>query len=145
MTQEPRFSITVKPSYMDRYWGGDFIDYANYSRYVRDAWILHVRELGLDWPRDRVLMVIKEEHTYMSPLRIEEEARVYARQTRIGRTSGTLEFQITEAGTGRPIATLRETVVWVDRETGRPAPYPEGWRNAIISFEGKENVEVAAS
>ena len=142
MAQQPKFNVKIKPNYLDRYWSDDFIDYAHYARYVRDAWLRYVRELGLDWPRDRVLMVLKEEHTYMSPVRVEEEARVCARQARMGRTSGTMEFQINEAGTGRPIALFRETVVWVDRKTGRPAPIPGEWRQAIISFEGKENIEV---
>ena len=142
MVSEPKFSITVKSSYLDRHWGDDFIDYAHYARYVRDAWIGYARELGLDWPRDYVPMVIRGDHTYTSPLRVEEEARVYARQTRIGRTSGTMEFRISEAGTGRTIAILHETAVWVERETGRPVPLPEEWKNAIVSFEGEENVEV---
>lgn len=145
MTQESKFSITVKPSYLDRYWGSDFIDYAHFVRYIRDAWLQYVGELGIDWPQDRVLMVIKEENTYMSPLRVEEEATIYPRQTKIGRTSGTMEFRITEAGAVRPIAVLRETFVWVDRETWSPSPWPEEWKKAIISFEGKENVEVTAS
>jgi len=122
ITQQPKFSTIAKPSYLDRYWGHDFVDYAHYARYVRDAWLGYVRELGLEWPRDCVLMVIKEEHSYTSPLRIEEKARVYARQTGIGRTSGTMEFEIREAETGRPIAILRETVVWVGSETGHPCP-----------------------
>jgi len=81
----------------------------------------------------------------MSPLRVEEEATIYARQTKIGRTSGTLEFRITEAGSVRPIAILRQTFVWVDRRTWRPSPWPDEWKRAIINFEGKENVEVKST
>jgi len=145
MTQEPKFNITVKPSYLDRYWGHDFIDYVHYARYTRDAWLQYARELGLDWPSDRVLMMVREEHTYISPLRIEEEARVYARQVKIERTSGTTEFRINEAGSGRPIAILRETGVWVGQKTGNPTPMPKEWKKAIITFEGEENVEVTTS
>jgi acyl-CoA thioesterase FadM len=142
MIQESKFSITVKPSYLDRYWGSDFTDYAHLVRYIRDAWVQYARQLGMDWPQDRVLMVIKEENTYMSPLRVEEEATIYARQTKIGRTSGTMEFRITESGSVRPIAILRQTFVWVDRRTWRPSPWPEEWKKAILDFEGKENIEV---
>jgi acyl-CoA thioesterase FadM len=145
MAPQAKFSVIVKPNYLDRYWSDDFIDYIHFARYARDAWLSYIREMGLEWPRGRVLMVLKSEHTYMSPLRIEEEVRVYARQTRMGRTSGTMEFQIDEAGTGRPVALLREAVVWVDRLTGRPVPIPDDWRQAIVRYEGKENVEVAAS
>ncbi len=142
MTQGSKFSVTVKPSYLDRYWGSDFTDYAHFVRYVRDAWLRYARELGVDWPQDRVLMVIKEENTYMSPLRVEEEATIYARHTKIGRTSGTVEFRITEAGSARPIAVLRETFVWVDRKTWSPSPWPEAWKKAVVSFEGKKNIKV---
>jgi len=145
MMEESKFSITVKPSFLDRYWGSDFTDYAHIVRYIRDAWVQYARKLGMDWPQDRVLMVIKEENTYMSPLRVEEEATIYARQTKIGRTSGTMEFRITEAGSVRPIAILRQAFVWVDRKTWRPSPWPEEWKKAIISFEGKENIDVKSS
>lgn len=142
MAQGGKFTILVKPSFLDRYWGSDFIDYAYYTRYIRDARLMYVRDLGLEWPRDRVLMVIKEENTYSSPLRVEEEMRIYVRQTKIGKTSAITEFQIDEAGSGRPIAHRREIAVWMDRKTGRPAPTPEEWKKAIITFEGESNIEV---
>jgi hypothetical protein len=31
---------------------------------------------------------------------------------------------------------------WMDRKTGRPAPTPDEWKKAIITFEGEGNIEV---
>jgi hypothetical protein len=54
MAQGGKFTILVKPSFLDRYWGSDFIDYAYFARYIRDARLMYVRDLGLEWPRDRM-------------------------------------------------------------------------------------------
>lgn len=88
--------------------------------------------------------MVRNKITYTSSLAIGEELKISVRTLRIGRSSLTTEFQFTEASLGSPVATITETAVNMDLQTGRSARLPEDWKQKIIAFEGKENIEVAS-
>ena len=54
-----------------------------------------------------------------------------------------MEFQFNEASSGRAVATIIQTYVNLDLQAGRSVPLDEEFKQKVIAFEGKENVEVA--
>ncbi len=138
-----KFSIILKPRALDRLMGANFVDDRRYAEYFGDALNEYWHGLGIRLSPDLLSMLVKVEGTYKTPFAIHEEATIYVRTSRIGRTSAVHEYQINEAISGRLIATFAETRVWVDVKTHRPAPWSEEWKQKVIAFEGKENVKVA--
>jgi len=123
--------------------GASFVDDRRYTEYLGDALSEYWHALGVRLSPDLLSMLVKVEGTYKTPFGIHEEASVYTRISRIGRTSAVHEYQINEAISGRLIATFVETRVWVDGKTHRPAPWPDEWKQKVIAFEGKDSIRVA--
>ena len=142
MTEQFKFSTTLKPRAMDRLMGADFVDHTRYAEYLWDTLGEYWYRLGLRLSPDLLSMLVKVEGTYTTPFGIHEEAKIHTRISRIGRSSAVHEYRINEAVSGRPIATFTETRVWVDAKTRRSAPWPEEWKQKVIAFEGKGNVEL---
>jgi len=136
-----KFSIILKPRALDRLMGANFVDDRRYAEYLGDALNEYWHGLGIRLSPDLLSMLVKVEGTYKTPFGVHEEANIYTRISRIGRTSAVHEYQINEAISGRLIASFVETRVWVDVKTHRPAPWPEEWKQKVMAFEGKENVK----
>lgn len=143
MADQYKFSVVLKPRALDRLMGASFVDDRRYAEYLGDALSEYWYRLGMRLSPNLLSMLVKVEGTYMTPFGIHEEANIYTRISKIGRTSAVHEYQINEAISGRPIASFAETRVWVDAKTHRPTPWPEEWKQKVIAFEGKENVKVA--
>jgi acyl-CoA thioesterase FadM len=146
MAQEAKFSITLKPRWLDEVPGAvpgatGIVAAERYLGFTTEALLAYAQKLGLTTPPTPVLM--RDEITYMGPLASGEELKICVQSIRIGRTSWGLEYQLNEASTGRPIATVTEVRVLIDAEAGRSTPWPDEWKQKIIAFEGKDNVEVA--
>jgi len=143
MAQQAKFSINVKPRARDQFLGTGIVYMSVLMDYSLEGGNAYLEKLGLVQPPGLVLVPLRHEITYHSPLLMSEEAKVSARTTRLGRSSAASEYQINEAKTERPIANILLNSVLIDIETGRSVPIPDEWRQKIIAFEGKENVEVA--
>lgn len=142
MADQFKFGIVLKPRTLDRLMGANFVDDRRYHEYLADTLNEYWHRLGVKLLPNLLSMLVRVEGTYKTPFRIHEEAYMYARISKIGRTSTVHEYQISEATSGRLIATFTETRVWVDIETHRPVAWPEDWKQKVIAFEGKENVNV---
>ncbi|NOQ43687.1 MAG: hypothetical protein GQ560_04425, partial [Dehalococcoidia bacterium] len=111
-------------------------------------YVAYGREMGIipgrsHYPYNISDPELKIEIAIQSGLLVVEEAKVYMRTKRLGRSSCDQEYLITEAKTERPIATVTMTRVHMDLETGRSVPWPDENKQKVIALEGKENVEVA--
>jgi len=137
----PKFSINIKPMFGDEYRDSGVVHDIVYHTWIRDAGTNYAAQLGGQETSGRPTPV-KMETFYSSPLLITEEAKVSHQTTKIGRSSMIYENTITEAISGRPIATIITTQVNVDLQTGKSIPIPEENKQLIINFEGKENIEV---
>ena len=110
--------------------------------YRHDAAWAYLEKVGIPRRPNPVIVSVRWDVTLTSPLRIGEDLKIWVRVTRLGRSSGTTEFQLNEANSGRPVATIIDTGVVMDIETGRSTPWLEEDMQKVIAFEGKENVEV---
>ena len=144
MAQQLNFSIDIKPRSTDQFLGTGIVFASAYLDWLVDVYDPYLEKLGLEPPQNTMPAPLRYELTFHGPLLISEEAKLSVRTARIGRFSVTAEFQITEAKTGRPVTTIIGTTVWVDAQTGHSVPLPDEWKQKVIAFEGKENVEVAA-
>jgi len=137
----PKFSISVKPMFGDEFRDSGVVHDVVYHTWVREAGTKYADQFGGPEIPGRPTPV-KLEILYSSPLLVTEEAKVSHQTTKLGRSSMTYENQITEAISGRPIATIISTQVYVDMQTGKSTPIPQENKNIIIDFEGRENIEV---
>ena len=62
-----------------------------------------------------------------------DEIRVSVWPSKIGRTSFTLSYEITESRSGRVIAKANSVLVSYDYESRKPKPIPEGFRTILAS------------
>ena len=147
MAEKYKVSINVKPRFGDEFGATGVVYDLTYFNWARDAMGAYARELGAGGggggPAGAWGATTRMEAVYTTPLLMTEEAKVYLRVSRIGRSSMTGEVQINEATSGRQVATITFVQVTIDPQTGRAVPVSDEVKQRIIDFEGKENVEVA--
>jgi acyl-CoA thioester hydrolase len=73
---------------------------------------------------------------YRAPAHFYDLLHVHVRTASLGRTSFVCEFLVTRGGAEEGIAEIRSVHVIVDLATRRPIPLPEGFRRAVLGFEG---------
>ena len=144
MAQQAKFSINVKPRFGDEYAASGVVHDLIYHVWAREANFAYIDHLGLQGLAG-MPTPLSIQAMYTTPLLVKEEAKVYGRTTRIGRSSNTQEAQINEADSGRLVATLTYVFVILDGKTGRSIPNTDEWKQKVIAFEGKENVQIAQS
>ena len=144
MAEKYRFSINTMPRYGDEFRATGVVYDLTYFTWAREAGGTYLRNLNADTevPANIYSATVRMEAECTTPLLMTEEAKVSVRTTRIGRSSTTTKAQIDEAVSGRAVATITSVAVFVDAQTGRSVPLPDEYKQKIISFEGRENVEV---
>ena len=142
MAEKFKFSINVKPSSEHEFGSTGLVYDLTYFVWARQAYVAYTRHLGDVAPPNSRATPLRMEAVYTTPLLMTEEAKVYFRTTKIGRSSITQEAQINEAASERPVATITAVGVSVDTQTGRSVPISEENKQTVIDFEGKENVEI---
>ncbi|SFJ57495.1 thioesterase family protein [Cellulomonas sp. KH9] len=94
-----------------------------------NAWMVGA---GLDPLRgDRIALCVSSSCEFRAPASFPEPLAVGLRAGRVGTTSITWELGILREDEPEPIATGQFVHVFVDRDSRRPAPIPEGIRVAI--------------
>ena len=78
---------------------------------------------------------------YHAPARFDDLLEVFARVSRLGRTSVTYDLCAVRLPDEALMVTATQTVVLVDVETRRPTPIPDAAREPIRAFEGADLVE----
>ncbi len=80
---------------------------------------------------DRIAFCVSSSCEFKAPASFPDPLTVGLRAGRVGTSSITWELGILRADDPEPIATGRFVHVFVDRESRRPAPIPEGIRVAV--------------
>ena len=73
---------------------------------------------------------------YFAPARFDDEIEVYARVSRIGRTSVTFEFAAYRIPDELLLVTAHQTLVYVDLRQRRALPVPNDYRAKVAELEG---------
>jgi acyl-CoA thioester hydrolase len=122
------------------------VNNAKYFTYCESARMSYFRAVGMDDHRQggRFGPALAAAHlNFRQQVRYPAELAVLTRVSEIGRTSFRMEYEIVPASAagadddGPRVADGFGVIVWVDYESGRPVPLPEGLRAAIERFEGR--------
>jgi acyl-CoA thioester hydrolase len=77
---------------------------------------------------------------YHAPARFDDLLEIFVRAERVGRTSVTFEhaaYRVEDDGGGETLmATAKQTLVLIDRDTRRPLEVPAAYRERLAAFEG---------
>lgn len=88
----------------------------------------HVRDLAPG-------AVVAHEVAFHNPARYNDTLIIRVRIARLGTSSYTFHFLLTDKRTRKPVATGKLTLVWLD-EAFSPTPLPDAFRKSICEFEG---------
>jgi acyl-CoA thioester hydrolase len=121
-------------------WQG-IVHNANYLLYFETGRIEYLKNAGIRVDMDSVqngfrIVLVRNEIDYRSPAGFDELLSIHSRIADIRKTSFIFEGFITEAGSGRLLAENVAYHVWLDAQTGQPAPISDQFRRQIGDFEG---------
>ncbi len=111
-----------------------------YFYYFEEARIEYLKKLGFQLKKEINIdgvefVVAHNEADYHEAAQLGDQLTIYARISKIGRTSFTFDLKI-ERDNGIEMCSGRTTVVSIDRASGRPTPIPTQVRKAMEAFEG---------
>ena len=117
--------------------------YGRYMPYFDRARVEYQRHLDLlERDHSGPQFVMRAQHVeYHAPARFDDLLEVFARISRLGRTSVTYDLCATRLPDDALMVTATQTVVLISRETRRPVPIPDAAREPIRAFEGADLVE----
>ena len=75
---------------------------------------------------------------YYAPARFDDELEIYARVSRIGRTSVTFQFAAYKMPEDLLLVTAHQTLVYIDLHERQALPVPDDYKTSIAAFEGED-------
>lgn len=122
--------------------------FGSFSAYMDVGRMDYLNNLGLSsmdgHVRDLIPGAVVRAHLdFRSPARYNDILLIQVRIARLGQSSYTFHFLMSQKRTRDVVAQGELTLVWLD-ERFRPVPLPEAFRKAIVEFEGPQ-LEVANS
>jgi acyl-CoA thioester hydrolase len=130
-----KFSARTRVGFSDTDAQG-VVYYGRYNPYFDLARTEYLRSLGL-LHRDRGgdFVMRANDVEYFAPAVFDDEIEVFARVSRIGRTSVTFEFAAYRLRDDALMVTAHQTVVYVDLAERKAHPVPDDFRAPVIAFE----------
>jgi acyl-CoA thioester hydrolase len=130
-----KFSARTRVGFSDTDAQG-VVYYGRYNPYFDLARTEYLRSLGL-LHRDRGgdFVMRANDVEYFAPAVFDDEIEVFARVSRIGRTSVTFEFAAYRLRDDALMVTAHQTVVYVDLAERKAHPVPDDFRVPVIAFE----------
>lgn len=119
-----------------------------YFYYFEEARIEYLKKLGF-YMKSEInfegveFVIAHNEADYHESARLGDILTIFARISKIGRTSFTFELLI-DREDGTEICSGRTTVVAIESKSGTPTPIPPQIRKAMETFEGA-NIDAAAN
>lgn len=116
---------------------GRYLPYFDLARteYLRHLGLLH-RDPARNGDGEFVMRANVIE--YHAPARFDDTIEVFCRHSRIGRTSATFELAAYRLEDDVLMVTAEQTVVFVDLERRTARAIPDGYRDAVVAFEGAD-------
>ena len=133
-----KFSARTRVGFSDTDAQG-VVYYGRYNPYFDLARVEYLRALGqLKRERRGDFVMRANDVEYFAPARFDDELEIYARVSRIGRTSVTFEFAAYRLPDSVLMVTAHQTLVYVDLDERKAAPVPDEYRTVIAQYEGDD-------
>jgi acyl-CoA thioester hydrolase len=133
-----RFSARTRVGFSDTDAQG-IVYYGRYNPYFDLARVEYLRALGLLHRRGPGEFVMRANDVeYFAPAVFDDEIEVFARVSRIGRTSVTFEFAAYRMPDDVLMVTAHQTLVYVDLRERAACPVPDDFREPVTAFEGAD-------
>ena len=131
-----KFSARTRVGFSDTDAQG-VVYYGRYNPYFDLARVEYLRALGqLRRRSDGEFVMRANDVEYFAPARFDDELEIFARVSRIGRTSVTFEFAAYRLPDAALMVTAHQTLVHIDPRGREAVPVPDDYRAAIAGFEG---------
>ena len=113
--------------------------YGRYNPYFDLARVEYLRSLGqLKREAGGDFVMRANDVEYFAPARFDDELEIFARVSRVGRTSVTFEFSAHRLPDDALMVTAHQTLVYVDLAERKAVQVPDDYRAAIAAFEGDD-------
>jgi acyl-CoA thioester hydrolase len=131
-----KFSARTRVGFSDTDAQG-VVYYGRYNPYFDLARTEYLRSLGLLHRGGEGDFVMRANDVeYFAPAVFDDEIEVFARVSRIGRTSVTFEFAAYREPDDTLMVTAHQTLVYVDLVERQAHPVPASFREPVRAFEG---------
>jgi acyl-CoA thioester hydrolase len=133
-----KFSARTRVGFSDTVAQG-IVYYGRYNPYFDLARVEYLRSLELLHYRGGGDFVMRANDVeYFAPARFDDELEVFARVSRIGRTSVTFAFAAYKVDDETLLVTAHQTLVYVDLRERKSLTVPEDYKKTIAAFEGDD-------
>ncbi len=133
-----KFSARTRVGFSDTDAQG-IVYYGRYNPYFDLARVEYLRMLGLLHRAEPGEFVMRANDVeYLAPAVFDDEIEVFARVSRIGRTSTTFEFAAYREPDDALMVTAHQTLVYVDLAERKACPVPDSFREPVVAFEGAD-------
>jgi acyl-CoA thioester hydrolase len=133
-----KFSARTRVGFSDTDAQG-IVYYGRYNPYFDLARVEYLRSIGqLHRQAGGDFVMRANDVEYFAPARFDDELEIYARVSRIGRTSVTFQFAAYKMPEDLLLVTAHQTLVYVDLEERKALPVPEEYRAKVVELEGDD-------
>jgi acyl-CoA thioester hydrolase len=133
-----KFSARTRVGFSDTDAQG-IVYYGRYNPYFDLARVEYLRSIGqLHREAEGDFVMRANDVEYFAPARFDDELEIYARVSRVGRTSITFQFAAYKMPEDTLLVTAHQTLVYVDLEERKALLVPDDYRAKVVEFEGDD-------
>ena len=133
-----KFSARTRVGFSDTDAQG-IVYYGRYNPYFDLARVEYLRAIGqLHRAAEGDFVMRANDVEYFAPARFDDELEIYARVSRIGRTSITFQFAAYKIPEDTLLVTAHQTLVYVDLEERKALLVPDDYRAKVVELEGDD-------
>jgi acyl-CoA thioester hydrolase len=131
-----KFSARTRVGFSDTDAQG-IVYYGRYNPYFDLARVEYLRSIGqLHREAEGDFVMRANDVEYFAPARFDDELEIYARVSRIGRTSITFQFAAYKMPEDTLLVTAHQTLVYVDLVERKALLVPDDYRAKVVELEG---------
>jgi acyl-CoA thioester hydrolase len=133
-----KFSARTRVGFSDTDAQG-IVYYGRYNPYFDLARVEYLRSIGqLHREAEGDFVMRANDVEYFAPAKFDDELEIYARVSRIGRTSITFQFAAYKMPEDTLLVTAHQTLVYVDLVERKALLVPDDYRAKVVELEGDD-------
>jgi len=133
-----KFSARTRVGFSDTDAQG-IVYYGRYNPYFDLARVEYLRSISqLHREAEGDFVMRANDVEYFAPARFDDELEIYARVSRIGRTSITYQFAAYKLPEDMLLVTAHQTLVYIDLEERKALLVPDDYRAKLVQLEGDD-------